>query len=39
MAAREPATGRDATPAEAEMAVHLAVTLVRWFVTGAVQRR
>lgn len=30
---------RDATPAEAEMAVHLAVALVHWFVTGAVRRR
>jgi hypothetical protein len=31
--------GRDATPEEAEMAVHLAVTLVHWFITGAVHKR
>ncbi len=30
---------RDATLSEAEMAVHLAVTLVHWFVTGAIRRR
>ena len=30
---------RDATPEEAEMAVHLAVTLVHWFATGAVHKR
>ena len=29
---------RDATPEEAEMAVHLAVTLVHWFITGAVHK-
>ena len=34
---RKPA--RDATPEEAEMAVHLAVTLVRWFATGAARKR
>jgi hypothetical protein len=30
---------RDATPGEAEMAVHLAVTLVHWFSTGAIHKR
>jgi hypothetical protein len=30
---------RDATPEEAETAVHLAATLVHWFVTGAVRKR
>ena len=30
---------RDATPEEAEMAVHLAVTLVLWFITGAVNKK
>jgi hypothetical protein len=30
---------RDATFIEAEMAVHLAITLLHWFVTGAVRRR
>jgi hypothetical protein len=30
---------REAAPEEAEMAVHPAVTLVHWFVTGAVRRR
>lgn len=30
---------RDATGAEAEMAVYLAITLVHWFITGAVRRR
>jgi len=30
---------RDATTEEAEMAVHLAATLVNWFVSGAVRRR
>jgi hypothetical protein len=32
-------SARDATPEEAEMAVHLAVTLVHWFITGAVHKR
>jgi hypothetical protein len=41
MAARRPEAGprRDATPEEAETAVHLAVTLVHWFITGAVNKK
>jgi hypothetical protein len=30
---------RESTHAEAEAAVHLAVILVQWFVSGAIQRR
>ncbi|GGJ19016.1 hypothetical protein [Streptomyces brasiliensis] len=32
-------TTREETPAEARMAVDLAVSLVRWFADGAVRRR